>query len=110
MAAHSQCGLPLLLFGGRVQGNSLAGRVPVELLLWTLPRSVLGSSRLWVWKALSDLSVLFRSRRLWTALPSASCCGSSLDLEAVSGLGLGGRLQLGVPGEKAVLPGDSLGF
>ena len=44
-----------------MQGNSPAGRVSVELLLWTRLRSVLGSSLLWVWKALSDLSVLFRS-------------------------------------------------
>lgn len=36
-----------------MQGNSLAGRVPAELLLWTFPRSVLGSIWLWVWKALS---------------------------------------------------------
>lgn len=43
MAAASLCGRPLFLFRGQVQGNSLEGRVPVELLSWTFPRSVLGS-------------------------------------------------------------------
>lgn len=36
-----------------MQGTSLAGRVPAELLLWMFPRSVLGSIWLWVWRALS---------------------------------------------------------